>query len=177
MIGSATRQQSCWSYWLSMRQQVWSSTTWSMATRSAHGRPCAPRFGTDMKCKTWGCHRGAPTSSSFLGTSHCSYPWWTSHGNAVARTSYRRLDPLPILKQGSCILDDNVNLMRHTPDAQHQEFNDLLEVSHDTTLEQHSAFGQLRHGETQANLPLVWDLHVLTHIVVALSMCPKLRKC
>jgi hypothetical protein len=29
------------------------------------------------------------------------------------------LNPLPILKQGNRILDDNVNLMRHAPDAQH----------------------------------------------------------
>jgi hypothetical protein len=29
------------------------------------------------------------------------------------------LDPMPILRQGSHILDDNVNLMRHASDAQH----------------------------------------------------------
>lgn len=47
------------------------------------------------------------------------------------------LDPLPILKQGNCILDDNVNLMRHAPDAQHRKLGGLLEANHDTMM----AFG------------------------------------
>jgi hypothetical protein len=58
------------------------------------------------------------------------------------------LNPLPILKQGSRILDDNVNLMRHAPDAQHWELSDLLEANHDSTMaSNHSilAIGQHKH--------------------------------
>jgi hypothetical protein len=44
------------------------------------------------------------------------------------------LDPLPILKQGSRVINDNVNLMRHALDAQHWEFGGLLEASHNTTM-------------------------------------------
>lgn len=44
------------------------------------------------------------------------------------------LNPLPILNQGSRILDDNVNLMRHAPNAQHWGLGGLLEASHDATM-------------------------------------------
>ncbi len=43
-------------------------------------------------------------------------------------------NPLPILRQGSRILDDNVNLMWHAPDAQHWELGSLLEASHNSTM-------------------------------------------
>ncbi|CAM6028325.1 unnamed protein product [Sphagnum balticum] len=57
-------------------------------------------------------------------------------------------NPLPILRQGSRILDDNVNLMRHAPDAQHWELSNLFEACHDSTMaSSHSvlAIGQHRH--------------------------------
>jgi hypothetical protein len=39
------------------------------------------------------------------------------------------LDPLPILKQGSRVLHDNVNLMQHASDAQHRKLDGFLEAS------------------------------------------------
>jgi hypothetical protein len=44
------------------------------------------------------------------------------------------LDPLPILRQGNRILDDNVNLMQHVPDGQQQELGSLLETNHNTMM-------------------------------------------
>jgi hypothetical protein len=58
-------------------------------------------------------------------------------------------NPLPILRQGNHILDDNVNLMRHAPDAQNWEFSDLLEARHDSTMASNHyvlAIGRHRHG-------------------------------
>ncbi len=55
-------------------------------------------------------------------------------------------NPLPILRQGSRILDDNVNLMRHALDARHWELSDLLEGSHDSTMaSSHSVLAIGRH--------------------------------
>jgi hypothetical protein len=44
------------------------------------------------------------------------------------------LNPLPILRQGSHILDDNVNLMQHALDAQHWELSSLFKASHNSTM-------------------------------------------
>ncbi len=43
-------------------------------------------------------------------------------------------NPLPILRQGNRILDDNVNLMQHALDAQHWELSNLLESNHNSTM-------------------------------------------
>jgi len=43
-------------------------------------------------------------------------------------------NPLPILKQGNHVLDDIVNPMRHTPNAQHQKLGGLFDTSHDTMM-------------------------------------------
>ncbi len=57
------------------------------------------------------------------------------------------LDPLPILRQGSHIVDDNVNWMRHAPDVQHWELGDLFEVSHKATMASgHHVLAIGRHG-------------------------------
>jgi hypothetical protein len=42
-------------------------------------------------------------------------------------------DPLPILKQGSHVFYDNVNLMQHGPNA-HREFGGLFEANQDATM-------------------------------------------
>jgi hypothetical protein len=42
-------------------------------------------------------------------------------------------DPLSHLKEGQSHFYDNVNTMWHTPDAQHWELGNLLEVNHDST--------------------------------------------
>jgi hypothetical protein len=57
------------------------------------------------------------------------------------------LDPLPILRQGNCILDDNVNLMQHAPNAQHWEFGGLLEANHNATMaSSHCVLATSQHG-------------------------------
>jgi hypothetical protein len=57
------------------------------------------------------------------------------------------LNALPILRQGSRILDDNVNLMWHALDVQHWELDGLLEASHDSMMaSSHSVLTFGRHG-------------------------------
>jgi hypothetical protein len=43
------------------------------------------------------------------------------------------LNPIPILRQNSRIVDDNVNLMQHALDVQHEELNDFSKASHKAT--------------------------------------------
>ncbi len=66
------------------------------------------------------------------------------------------LNPLPILRQGKCVLDDNVNLMWQALDAQHWKLGGLFEASHNATM----AFGHCGFAISQPRHELgILDCH------------------